>query len=51
VHRIGLAAAKTTKAFRRADDQAQRTSKAVRCSVSLDDEYELTPISLRILIA
>ena len=51
VHRISLAAAKTAKAFRRADDQAQRPSKAVRCSVSLDDEYELTPIPLRILIA
>jgi hypothetical protein len=51
VHRIGLAAVKTTKVFRRADDQAQRPSKTVRCSVSLDNEYELAPISVQILIA
>lgn len=46
-----LAAVKTTKAFRWADDHAQRPSKTVRWRVSLDDEYELTPISVRILIA
>jgi hypothetical protein len=40
-----------TKAFRRADDQAQRPSKTVRCGDSLDNEYELTPISGRIVIA
>jgi hypothetical protein len=46
-----LAAVKTAKVFRRADDQAQRPSKTVRWSVPLDNEYEPTSISVQILIA
>ena len=47
----GLAAVKTTKAFRRADGQAPRPSKTVRWAISLDNEYGPTPISVRISIA
>jgi hypothetical protein len=51
VHRIGLVAAQTANAFKRADDQAQPPPRSAPWGVSIDNERELTPVSVRILIA